>query len=83
MSERDNESFDLDEEFLATRPKTTPTTTACSIGWTGASRNQGKKGKAAWSKLEEVLADRKLEKDLKDAFEDELVTSRLSPSLSP
>ena len=34
-------------------------------------RNQAKKGKAAWSKLEEVLADRKLEKDLKDGFEDE------------
>jgi len=34
-------------------------------------RNQGKRGKAAWSKLEEVLADKKLEKDLKD-FDDEL-----------
>jgi hypothetical protein len=34
-------------------------------------RNQGKRGKAAWSKLEEVLADKKLEKDLLD-FDDEL-----------
>jgi hypothetical protein len=34
-------------------------------------RNQGKRGKAAWSRLEEVLADKKLEKDLKD-FDDEL-----------
>ena len=34
-------------------------------------RNQGKRGKAAWSRLEEVLADRKLEKDLKDFDEDE------------
>jgi len=32
-------------------------------------RNQGKKGKAAWSKLEEVLADRKLEKDLQEGFD--------------
>jgi hypothetical protein len=32
-------------------------------------RTQGKKGKAAWSKLEEVLADRKLKKDLQD-FDD-------------
>ena len=32
-------------------------------------RTQGKKGKAAWSKLEEVLADRKLKKDLTD-FDD-------------
>ncbi len=30
-----------------------------------------KVGKAAWSRLEEVLADRRLEKDLKDGFEDE------------
>ncbi|HEX4377400.1 MAG TPA: hypothetical protein VHZ99_09655 [Steroidobacteraceae bacterium] len=34
-------------------------------------RAAGKKGKAAWSRLEEVLADRKLEKDLRDAFEDD------------
>jgi hypothetical protein len=30
-----------------------------------------KRGKAAWSRLEEVLAERRLEKDLKDAFDDE------------
>jgi hypothetical protein len=37
-------------------------------------RTQGKRGKAAWSRLEEVLADKKLEKDLKDLqdFDDEL-----------
>ena len=34
-------------------------------------RAQGKRGKAAWSRLEEVLADRKLEKDLRDVFDDE------------
>ncbi len=35
-------------------------------------RNQpGKRGKAAWSRLEEVLADRRLEKDLRDIFEDD------------
>jgi hypothetical protein len=32
----------------------------------------GKRGKAAWSKLEEVLADKRLEKDLRDVFDDEL-----------
>ena len=31
----------------------------------------GKRGKAAWSRLEEILADRKLEKDLRDTFDDE------------
>ena len=30
-------------------------------------RAQGKRGKAAWSRLEEVLADRKLEKDLRES----------------
>ncbi len=30
-----------------------------------------KRGKAAWSKLEEVLADRKLEKDLRDIYDEE------------
>jgi len=34
-------------------------------------RAQGKRGKAAWSRLEEVLADRKHEKDLRDVFDDE------------
>jgi hypothetical protein len=31
-----------------------------------------KKGKAAWSKLEEVLAERKLAKDLRDVYDDDL-----------
>jgi hypothetical protein len=30
-----------------------------------------KRGKAAWSRLEEVLADRRLEKDLMESFDDE------------
>ena len=72
MSERDNESFDIDEEFVAE--------TEDSTDYDGLLarvdkrvRNQGKKGKAAWSRLEEVLADRKLEKDLRDVFDDEEV----------
>ena len=70
MSERDNESFDIDEEFVAE--------TEDSTDYDGILakvdkrvRTQGKRGKAAWSKLEEVLADRKLEKDLRDIFEDD------------
>ena len=65
--ERDEQHFDLDEDFVASgededydrfidrgdRRKATAI----------------KRGKAAWSKLEEVLADRKLKKDLQD-FED-------------
>lgn len=72
MSERDNESFDLDEEFVSE--------TEDSTDYDGLLarvdkrvRQQGKRGKAAWSRLEEVLADRKLEKDLRDIFDDEEV----------
>jgi hypothetical protein len=72
MSERENESFDLDEEFVVE--------TEDSTDYDGLlarvdkrARQQGKRGKAAWSRLEEVLADRKLEKDLKDIFDDEEV----------
>jgi hypothetical protein len=70
MSERDSENFDIDEEFVAE--------TEDSTDYDGILakvdkrvRTQGKRGKAAWSKLEEVLADRKLEKDLRDIFDEE------------
>jgi hypothetical protein len=72
MSERENESFDLDEEFVVE--------TEDSTDYDGLlarvdkrARQQGKRGKAAWSRLEEVLADRRLEKDLRDIFDDEEV----------
>jgi hypothetical protein len=62
MSERDSENFEIDDNtdydgLLARVDKRV--------------RTQGKKGKAAWSKLEEVLADRKLEKDLRELFDEE------------
>jgi hypothetical protein len=72
MSERDNESFDLDEEFLGNVPEDSTDYDRLLDRVDKRVRNQGKKGKAAWSKLEEVLADRKLEKALKDSFDDEL-----------
>jgi hypothetical protein len=71
MSERDNERFDLDEEFLVE--------TEDSTDYDGLLarvdkrvRAQGKRGKAAWSRLEEVLAERKLEKELRDIFEEDV-----------
>jgi hypothetical protein len=70
MSERDNESFDLDEEFLTHTPEDSTDYDRLLDRVDKRVRTQGKKGKAAWSKLEEVLADRKLEKDLKDGFDD-------------
>jgi hypothetical protein len=72
MSEREDEHFDIDDEFLGEaeeshdfdplleraerRPK------AAAVG---------KRGKAAWSRVEDVLAERQLEKELRDIFEDE------------
>jgi hypothetical protein len=71
MSERDNESFDLDDEFLNNAPEDGTDYDRILDRVDKRVRNQGKRGKAAWSKLEEVLADRKLEKDLRDIFDDE------------
>jgi hypothetical protein len=65
MSERDNERFDIDEEFLAEQEDGNDYDRLLDKVDKRA-RDKGKKGKAAWSKLEEVLADRKLEKDLQD-----------------
>lgn len=69
MSERENEGFDIDEEFLAEDGNDYDGILAKVDK---RARGQGKKGKAAWSKLEEVLADRKLEKDLRDIFDDDV-----------
>ncbi len=71
MSERDNESFDIDDEFLAP-PEDGTDYDRLLDRVDKRVRNQGKRGKAAWSKLEEVLADRKLEKDLRDIYDDDL-----------
>jgi hypothetical protein len=67
MAERDDDHFDIDDDFVAesdeeqsfdkfidnrrARPNAKDTT---------------KKGKAAWSKLEDVLAERRLKKELND-----------------
>jgi hypothetical protein len=74
MSERDNESFDLDEEFLAEAEDNTDYDRMLDKVERRVRAQPGspKKGKAAWSRLEDVLAERRLEKDLQDSFaEDE------------
>jgi hypothetical protein len=71
MAERDNQGFDLDEEFLNSPPEDGTDYDRLLDRVDKRVRNQGKRGKAAWSRLEEVLADKKLEKDLQD-FDDEL-----------
>jgi hypothetical protein len=72
MSERDTESFDIDEEFVVESEDSTDYDTMLARVDKRVRQQPGKRGKAAWSKLEEVLADRKLEKDLRDIFDDEL-----------
>ena len=71
MSERDNESFDLDEEFLSGATEDSTDYDRLLDRVDKRARNQVKRGKAAWSRLEEVLADKKREKDLRD-FDEEL-----------
>ena len=68
MSERDNGRFEIDEEFLAEQEDGSDYDRLLDRVDKRA-RDKGKKGKAAWSKLEEVLAERKLKRDLQD-YED-------------
>ncbi len=72
-SERDNESFDLDDEFLGEAPAEDGTDydrMLDKVDKRVRTQPGAKRGKAAWSRLEEVLADRRLEKDLRDIFEE-------------
>jgi hypothetical protein len=69
MSEREDEHFDMsfgeaeeahDFDPLIERTERRPKVAAA-----------GKRGKAAWSRVEDVLAERQLEKELREIFEDE------------
>jgi hypothetical protein len=74
MSERDTDSFDLDDDFLgegASQEDGNDYDRFLDRVERRAKPVAGKRGKAAWSKLEEVLADRKLEKDLREVYDDE------------
>jgi hypothetical protein len=75
MSERDTESFDLDDDFLgeaSAQEEGTDYDRFLDRVDRRARPVPGKRGKAAWSKLEEVLADKKLEKDLREVYDDDL-----------
>jgi len=74
MSERDSDSFDLDEDLLgevAGQEDNTYYDRFLDRVERRARPVPGKRGKAAWSKLEEVLADKKLAKDLREVYDDE------------
>ena len=75
MVERDDDHFDLDDDFVAESDE--DQNYDRFIDTVGGGRRArpsaaaaAKKGKAAWSKLEDVLAERRLKKELND-FEEE------------
>ena len=69
MSERDPERFDIDDEFLAEQEDGSDYDRMLDRVDKRTREKAKKVGKAAWSKLEEVLADRKLKRDLSDYYD--------------
>ncbi|HEY6641243.1 hypothetical protein [Povalibacter sp.] len=73
MVERDDEHFDIDDDFVAESDEEQNFDRFIDKvdrrARPSASKDT-KKGKAAWSKLEDVLAERRLKKELND-FDDE------------
>ncbi len=72
MSEREDEHFDIDDEFLGEAEEShefDPLLERAERRPKG--RGAAKRGKAAWSRVEDVLAERQLEKELRDIFEDD------------
>lgn len=65
--ERDEEHFDLDEEFVAGAEEEDYDR---FIDRVDRRKQAVKRGKAAWSKLEDVLAEKRLQKELKDQYDD-------------
>lgn len=65
--ERDSETFDLDDEFVAGAEDEDYDR---FIDRVDRRKQAVKRGKAAWSKLEDVLAEKRLQKELKDVYDD-------------
>ena len=69
--ERDDDHFDLDDDFVAESDEDQNYDRFIDTGRRARpSAAAAKTGKAAWSKLEDVLAERRLPKELKD-FDEE------------
>jgi hypothetical protein len=73
MVERDDDHFDLDDEFVAESEEEQNYDRFIDTGRRArpSASAAAKKGKAAWSKLEDVLAERRLQRALKDFEEEE------------
>jgi len=64
--ERDEDQFDLDEEFSGAADEDAQDYDRFIDRSSDKRLRAVKRGKAAWSKLEEVLADRRLARELDD-----------------
>jgi hypothetical protein len=74
MSERDSDSFEIDEDLLGESNLQEENQDYDRFLDRVERRVRpvpGKRGKAAWSKLEEVLAEKRLAKDLREVYDDE------------
>jgi hypothetical protein len=72
MVERDDDHFDLDDDFVAeTNEEEQHFDRFIDRRARPDKSGAAKKGKAAWSKLEDVLAERRLQKELNDFEEEE------------
>jgi len=74
--ERDDDHFDLDDDFVAESDEEQNFDRFIDkvdrrARPSAAAKDAAKKGKAAWSKLEDVLAERRLKKELNDFEEEE------------
>jgi hypothetical protein len=73
--ERDDDHFDLDDDFVAESDEEQNFDRFIDKvdrrARPSAAAKDAKKGKAAWSKLEDVLAERRLKKELNDFEEEE------------
>jgi len=66
--ERDEDRFDLDEDFLSGDEDAQA---ADRFLDKRVKPGASKKGQAAWSRLEDLLAERRLQRELKEQFDDE------------
>jgi hypothetical protein len=73
MVERDDDHFDLDDDFVAESEEVQNFDRFIDRDRRArpSAASAAKKGKAAWSKLEDVLAERRLKKELSDFEEKE------------
>ncbi len=72
MVERDDDHFDLDDDFVAESNEDEQQFDRFIERRPRPDKGAAvKKGKAAWSKLEDVLAERRLQRELKDFDEEE------------